>query len=99
MPQRRTLLPRFWHPHGSLPPLDFDGYLADPEKAGRLAPNLFNSAEIAKHQCLVLLGEPGMGKSTALREIYETEKAQAAEGRYMFVNLAQFTTDIALLRD
>jgi hypothetical protein len=40
-----------------------------------------------------------MGKSTALQEMFETEKAHSVRDIYMFVNLAQFTTDIALLRE
>jgi predicted NACHT family NTPase len=55
-----------------------NGYLADPEeKYGRIYnPFLFPFEEIAEIPCLILLGEPGTGKSTVLEEQHEFVEEQ-----------------------
>jgi len=52
--------------------LSDDGYLADPEaKYWRaLNPDLVALSTLRELRCLVLLGEPGIGKSTAVDEDY-----------------------------
>ena len=60
---------RFWVPSGERVRLD-GGYLADPDSEfGHLFnPKAVPLSELAGHQCLVLLGEPGMGKTTAMED-------------------------------
>src|SRR5947207_2721579 len=96
----RPLIPwrRFWHARGEFPQLDLDGYLADPEAFALVTPNVSSFSEIGKCNCLVLLGEPGMGKSTAMREAFEAGRSLLPQDAHMFVNLGQFTTDIALIQ-
>src|SRR5277367_4941727 len=64
---------RFWCPHGNRTALLDGGYLSDPESefGRRVNPDLVHFSEISKIRCLVLLGEPGLGKTSAL----ESEKA------------------------
>jgi hypothetical protein len=63
------LAPRFWSPHGALLQLDQVGFLPDPEEPyGQAAnPQSRRLGALKEIGCLVLLGEPGLGKSTALR--------------------------------
>lgn len=59
---------RFWCPITESFPLDFDGFLVDPEVGlGRsVMPSIRLLGELSNIPCLVLLGEPGIGKSTVL---------------------------------
>ncbi|WP_163998930.1 NACHT domain-containing protein [Pyxidicoccus caerfyrddinensis] len=62
---------RFWLPRGETIRLSFDGFLPDPESDDWTGwnPKIFPFESISKLPCLVLLGEPGTGKSTALKSI------------------------------
>jgi len=66
-------LPRFWSPRDSSIDLSDGQYLPDPEtRFGKLInPDLRTFSEIAPGPCLVLLGEPGAGKSRALTAAFE----------------------------
>lgn len=63
---------RFWLPSGQTYDVDDDGFLADPERAwgGVRWSNADASIDddLRHYRVLVLLGEPGMGKSTFLKE-------------------------------
>jgi hypothetical protein len=63
------LAPRFWLPHTQPLRLDQVGFLPDPENPyGHAAnPQARSLGALKDIGCLVLLGEPGLGKSTALR--------------------------------
>jgi hypothetical protein len=71
---------RYWCPRSEDITLDWDGYLPDPASDwGRTRnPSLVNLSEISEVPCLVLLGEAGMGKTTALefarQQTYEQTK-------------------------
>jgi hypothetical protein len=88
---------RFWLPRNA--PLRFDahGYLADPQEplGDTYNPELWQIETIADIPCLILLGEPGMGKSTVLRSHGEAIKStvEAAGDAYLFYNLGMFQTD------
>ena len=64
---------RFWYPKGGTCRLDFAGYLDDPESsyAHITNPEVVPFEAIAETPCLVLLGEPGSGKSTAIHQVFE----------------------------
>ena len=64
---------RFWFRLDAPPSLDDNGFLIDPELESWLRPySRAISCEDFDHKpCLVLLGEPGIGKSTELREIQD----------------------------
>ncbi len=81
---------RFWSERGDGPGSLWDqGFLSDPrDKWGEyLANGVLQTKEIAEKQCLVLLGEPGIGKSRYLENSLNEFVADAAEQNVHFVNL------------
>lgn len=62
-----TMPTRFWNPLGKSY-WDDHGYLRDPEEYPELSRDLRTLDQLADEPCLLLLGEPGIGKSTVLRE-------------------------------
>ncbi len=60
---------RFWIPPTSALALADAGFLPDPEDdfARAYNPEVVDFAAIASRRCLILIGEPGMGKTTALQ--------------------------------
>lgn len=89
---------RYWLPKGDTITLDGTGFPFDP---GILNKNLVTFDSIAHNQCLVLFGEPGIGKSTALQSEYEVaeEVAAAAGNALMLRDLGAYSTDAALVHD
>ena len=71
---------RYWYPRTARVDLSDNGYLYDPEtEFGRLLnPELALFPEIDGKHCLVLLGEPGIGKTETLRLEFERHKQAAA---------------------
>jgi len=70
---------RLWCPLAREIRLDFGGFLADPtEWLGVFNAHLKTLEQLADIPCLVLLGEPGIGKSTALRSERERLSSQAS---------------------
>ncbi|WP_069115050.1 NACHT domain-containing protein [Jiangella alba] len=61
-------LERFWLPTGKSYSLTTAGWLSDPNSEGlwRANADALATRALADRQCVVLLGEPGMGKSSAL---------------------------------
>ncbi len=106
---------RFWSPRGTSPPLWEDGYLLDLEAWGSSAfADLFGSPDLAYRAtslrplskivslpCLVLLGEPGIGKSTVLDEEYSRAEDELAAGgdRFLRLRLEGFGDESRLLRE
>lgn len=92
VPATEQLVDRYWTPPDAPPHLD-SAYLA-PRRHHDDPLSLFwpraehhvTSAEAAEFPCLVLLGPPGIGKSTELRRLYA-----AAAGPKCFVDLAEVT--------
>jgi predicted NACHT family NTPase len=70
---------RFWYPRGKTINPDDGGYLPDPEiEYGRFSnPDVVPVESIGSIPCLVLLGEPGIGKSTATRHAVEEVSKEA----------------------
>ncbi|WP_437325784.1 SIR2 family protein [Sorangium sp. So ce381] len=60
---------RFWIPRHTAPVLDGRGYLADPEGlyGGDINPQARTLEQLENQPCVALLGEPGSGKSYAVR--------------------------------
>jgi predicted NACHT family NTPase len=93
---------RFWCPRSGHTVLDEHGFLLDPETEYglRLNPDVVNFGTLAAQPCVVLLGEPGIGKSTALedhRSQIEAEAQRAGE-HILWRNLNPYTSDAHLVQ-
>ncbi len=93
--------PRFWVPLGKTIPLDDQGFLLDPESeyahfyyAGYRARAL---AQLNEFPVTILLGEPGVGKSTTLEE--EASRLRAAGEACLYRELNQYHSDSRLIGD
>lgn len=93
---------RFWCPRTGNLALD-EGYLLDPEaKWGEVYnPDVKSFDTIGQTPCLVLLGEPGIGKSTAMREAFERVSAAAtgAETKSLWFDLRAYGSEDRLVQD
>ena len=91
---------RFWYPRGSSLNLADDGYLPDPDfQPSRIwNPQVVSFGEISDVKGLVLLGDPGMGKSTILseQESFWKNRHHDSNEKYLFINLRSYQTDSRL---
>jgi len=91
---------RFWYPRGSSLNLADDGYLPDPDSRSSRFWNkqVVSFEEISGLRALVLLGDPGMGKSTILSEQESVwgERQHDSSAKYLFINLRSYQTDSRL---
>jgi hypothetical protein len=89
---------RFWLPRGTAPDLSDDGFLFNPESVPLVfAPEFgFPFQALAHFPVLALLGEPGMGKSTVLKQEVRRLEAATQENadRFLRVDLAACGTDV-----
>ena len=87
---------RFWTPPDGRINLSDNGFLVDPdaEYGELLNPDVLSWDKISGISCLILLGEPGIGKSTALKDEYErTTAAAGTSDQALWVDLRSFQTD------
>jgi predicted NACHT family NTPase len=100
MSNTRFCWKRFWHPRGSSLNLTDDGYLPDPDtQSGRISnKNVVSFEEISDAKGLVLLGDPGMGKSTILSEQESIWKSKRhdSKGKSLFINLRSYQSESRL---
>jgi predicted NACHT family NTPase len=93
---------RFWCPRDGSIALTHDGYLEDPDTPwGRIQnPEVASFESISDVPCLVMLGEPGMGKTYAIRaEAANTQtKVRAGGGQVLSLNLGHFSSEGRLER-
>lgn len=86
---------RFWCPRSGSINLADGGYLYDPdaEWGKAYSPDLVSLEAIADVPCLVLLGEPGIGKSRELENLKVfTEKKISEPSQVLELNLRSFTS-------
>lgn len=90
---------RFWCPRDGKYALDADGFLRDPNVTlvgvGSANPEALRNDDLREGPCLVLLGEPGAGKSTAVRD----DPLARGESRILHVDLAAYGSEDRLVRD
>lgn len=98
---RGELVPidRFWVPAGESYSSTHDGWLADPRSHPRLGVNAhaLTTDELRTLRCVVLLGEPGMGKSSAL-QLSGYLKPPVEDVETLHVDLGQFASEDRLTR-
>ncbi|MDO8356505.1 MAG: hypothetical protein Q7U76_08965 [Nitrospirota bacterium] len=91
---------RFWHPRGSSLNLADDGYLPDPDSQSSRFwnKNVVSFDEISSLRALILLGDPGMGKSTILSEQESVwgKRQHDSNEKSLFINLRSYQTDTRL---
>jgi len=92
---------RFWYPRGENINLSDGGYLTDPDGpySNQFSPDLRPFKALAELPCLVLLGEPGIGKSTTMRaERNAVDDAVRAEGaKTMWLDLRSCGSEARLV--
>lgn len=84
-PWKRRWIPRDDETGRNLP----DNWLTDFYYSGHSAYNSYEIDELLGLSCLILLGEPGMGKSSALNDL-TTKLVNDEDNRYCFFNLADY---------
>ena len=91
---------RFWCPREGWYSLADRGYLVDPTtETGKLGQeDVCSFEDISQVQCLILLGEPGIGKSIALKiDRSDVERQAGSVGEEtLWVDLRAYQTDIRL---
>jgi hypothetical protein len=94
---------RFWVPRDGLYALDAWGALADPDSLyGReVNRSVVTLESLADWPCLVLLGEPGMGKSTVIagHAANLTKGLRAPSEETVIYDLGSYQTDMLLVGD
>jgi predicted NACHT family NTPase len=87
---------RFWCPRNAQPKRDYAGYLIDPESEWGKHCNLelVDLEAIADIPCLVLQGEPGIGKSNAIKEAIDM---RANEQDLLVLDLCSFGSEDRLI--
>ncbi len=75
---------RFWCPRDGVIDLSDDGFLCDPETEyfKYVKSDVVSFEEISAKPCLILLGEPGIGKSTALSDEFKILSRQSQKCLY-----------------
>jgi len=103
MARRHYNWKRFWCPRGSNINLSDGGYLYDPDSEwGHIYnPNVVPFGSIAGFPCLVLLGEPGIGKTYALQTERQAIDAKIAEegDQTLWPDLRSFGSEERLVRN
>ncbi|MGG6268848.1 NACHT domain-containing protein [Leptolyngbya sp. AN03gr2] len=93
---------RFWCPRNAQIDLGDRGYLVDPESNwGHYSnPELVGLDAIADTRCLILLGEPGIGKSRAMEsELSAVISSQIDAKRHLILDLHSYGSEDRLIRN
>jgi hypothetical protein len=81
--------------------LDDDGFLADPE--GRLGsflnPDALPFETVSGYRCAVLLGEPGIGKTTELERVNQQGLSAPANTEVLALDLKDYSSEALLAQD
>jgi len=94
---------RFWCPREGVMNLSDGGFLFDPESehANLVAPDVVSFDTIAHLPCQALLGEPGIGKTTAMEDLRNSLQQSVTEAgdALLYVNLNEYGDESRLICD
>src|ERR1039458_5430425 len=93
---------RYWVPRDGSFAFDFEGFLAPPSNDGGWSwqkTDVVGFHELAAKPCLVLLGEPGIGKSIALGSARKHVLATRPSARVLFRNLGEYGDEGRLIEE
>lgn len=92
---------RFWVARDGHLVLDDDGVLTDPEsRRGRFQnPYAEPFESVLSHRCAVLLGEPGIGKTTELKGINRQGLSVPPGATVLKLNLNEYSSDSLLVQE
>ena len=100
---QQTIYPwkRFWCPRGGVVNLSDGGYLYDPESEyGKIInKDVVPFEQISEFPCLILLGEPGIGKTRAMqqeKDIIE-QKIQSEGNKTLWLDLRSYGNEQRLV--
>lgn len=93
---------RFWCPREGKINLSDQGYLVDPDLEWGKAynPDLASLEDIVGVPCLIFLGEPGIGKSSTIKNERENIKIEIERGnkRVLFVDLRSYGSEDRIIK-
>lgn len=89
---------RFWCPRTGSILCDNEGYLFDPESeyAEYYKSDVVPFEKLSEIKCLILLGEPGIGKTRAVEKEVTALKEKASEDKILYCHLGEFGTEESL---
>lgn len=94
---------RFLNPRGKKLTLSPEGYLPDPdsEYGSLFNPELVTTESVLAVRCMVLLGEPGIGKTHVLRSWYQDIEAGAADkpSQTLYLDLREYGVEDRLIKN
>ena len=94
---------RFWCPRSGKFDLSDGGFLSDPEGeySKWIMQDVVPFESISKYPCLVLLGEPGIGKSIAMKSFFEEFQDLDTDSgeNLLFINLNEYGDESRLICD
>ncbi len=93
---------RFWYPRSDTPNLADDGFLSDPDASPlfNLNPDLVTFDSLEDIPCLILLGEPGIGKSTSIFDSKNeiSNRIQQKGDSSLWINLNAFGSEDRIIK-
>lgn len=94
---------RYWYPRELPPTLSENGFLLNPESeiGGLTNGHLLTLGELSEGACIVLLGEPGSGKTIALKSAEKKIRStiQKSGGKLIWRDLSTYSSDYYLIED
>ncbi len=95
----RRPIDRFWVPAGTIYTVSPEGWLQHftHNSLFTVSSDAVMIKELAAHRCLVLLGEPGIGKTTTLQPHTPLTAESSTVARHMTVDLAGYSTEERVL--
>jgi hypothetical protein len=103
MASKRYTWKRYWVPREGAFAFDSDGFLLspvqDPDLPTWIKTDVVDFENLAASPCLVLLGEPGIGKSYALRDVRNYAENAGSPANFVSINLGGYADEGRLIKD